>query len=285
MKWVGGRADHRFDGVQRAARSFCAGFGVVGNLFHRDGELFDSARGVSDFLILLRRASLHFVGGHQNVVGAGSNFHGRFANALQHLSEVVEHVVDGIGDVTKRIVGHFSAQGQFAARHLIDHRKKFSDAALQIFAGFLIGVGLGHFGDGAVQVFRNVAELIVGLQVNARACIPGGDPLGEFRHLLHRRDDGAAEAPGEKAADRQRQQCGRSRRAAPLGSDVKSSSDLSLNRPAHGIPARLQRRAPAHSKASVRRLNSIAISLLPPKLLLPGVVTTLQHHANSMQNL
>ncbi len=200
--------------VERAARRFGAGFGVVGNLFHRDGELFDSARGVSDFLILLGCASLHFVGGHKNVVGAGSNFHGRFANALQHLSEVVEHVVDGIGDVTKRVVGHFSAQGQFAARHLIDHRKKFSDAALQIFAGFLIGVGLGHFGYCAVQVFRNVAELIVGLQVNARACIPGGDPLGEFRELLHRRDHRAAQAPGEKSADRQRQQCSQNHAAA-----------------------------------------------------------------------
>ena len=117
-------------GVQRAARCFRAGFGVVGHLFHRNGELFDGARGVGDFLVLLRRAGLHFVGGNENVIGARGDFHGGFADALENFSEVVEHVVDGVRDVAERVVGDFSAQGQVTTRHLVDDREQLRDAAL-----------------------------------------------------------------------------------------------------------------------------------------------------------
>src|SRR5258705_1093619 len=40
----------RSGGVERAASSFRAGFGVVGHLFHRYGEFFDGAGRVRDFL-------------------------------------------------------------------------------------------------------------------------------------------------------------------------------------------------------------------------------------------
>jgi len=43
----------------------------------------------------------------ENVVGAGSDFHGRFANALENFGEVVEHVVDGVRDVAERVAGDF----------------------------------------------------------------------------------------------------------------------------------------------------------------------------------
>ena len=99
-----------FGGVQRTACSFRASFRVVRHLFHRNRQLFHGARRIGDFLILLRRAGLHFVGRHKNVVGARCDFHGRFAHALKNLREVVEHVVDGVRDVTQRVVGDFPAQ-------------------------------------------------------------------------------------------------------------------------------------------------------------------------------
>ena len=53
-------------------------------------------------------------------------------------------------DVAERVVGHFAAQGQIAARHLIDDRQQVGDAALQCVAGFLIARGLRDLGHRAV---------------------------------------------------------------------------------------------------------------------------------------
>src|ERR1700731_2541875 len=49
-------------------------------------------------------------------------------DALENLGEVVEHVVDGVRDVAKRVVGDFSARGQIAARHLVDDGEQLGDA-------------------------------------------------------------------------------------------------------------------------------------------------------------
>src|SRR5205823_4253032 len=146
-------------------------------------------------LVLLGGAGLHFVGGDENVVGARGHFHGGFANALENLGEIVEHVVDGVGDVAESVVGDFAAQGELAASDLIDDREEFGDATLQIFAGFLIGVGLGDFGDSAIQVFGDVAKLVVGLQVGAGTGVASGEPLRKFGELLHGSNHRAAEPP------------------------------------------------------------------------------------------
>ena len=130
-------------------------------MFHRDGKFFDGAGGVRDFLILLRCAGLHFVGGDENVIGAGGDFHGSLADALENFSEVVKHVVDGVCDVAEGIIGDFAAKREFTARNLVDDGKEFGDAALQRLAGFLVGVGFGDFRDGAIQVLRNIAKLVI----------------------------------------------------------------------------------------------------------------------------
>ncbi len=38
----------------------------------------------------------------------------------------------------ERVVSYLSAQGQVAARHLVDHRQQVGDAALQRFRRFLV---------------------------------------------------------------------------------------------------------------------------------------------------
>ncbi len=166
-----------FGCVERTASSFRAGFGVVGHLFHRNGELFDSAGRIGDFLILLRSAGLHFVGGDENVVGARSYFHRGFADALENLGEDVEHVVDGVRDIAERVVGNFAAQRQIAARDLVNDGEQLGDAALQVVAGFLVAGGLGDASDGAIQVFGDVAKLIVRVDLDARSRVAGGQAL------------------------------------------------------------------------------------------------------------
>src|SRR5207253_7324709 len=135
-------------------------------------------------VVLLGGCGLHFVGGDWNVVGASGDFHCSLANPLENLGEVVQHVVDGVGDVAASVVGDFAAQCHFTARNLIDDRKKLRDAALQRLAGFLIGVSFGDFRDSAVQVFRNVAKLIVRLNVRTGASVTGGEAFREFGKLL-----------------------------------------------------------------------------------------------------
>ena len=66
----------------------------------------------------------------------------------------------GVRDVAQRVVGDFAAQGQVAARHLVDDRQQFRDAALQRVVRFLVARGLEHFSHGAVQIVGDVAELI-----------------------------------------------------------------------------------------------------------------------------
>src|SRR6266567_1823822 len=195
-----------FSSVKSAPRSFGAGLGVVRNLFHRDGKLFDGARRVRDFLILLRCAGLHFVGSDENVVGASGDFHGSLADALENFSEVVEHVVDGVRDVAEGIVGDFAAKREFAARDLVDDREELRDAALQRLAGFLVGIGFRNFRDGAIQVLRNIAKFVIRLNVCTCASITRRETFREFGELLDRRDDSAAQAPGQKPTDRERQQ-------------------------------------------------------------------------------
>src|SRR5205085_2980728 len=134
---VGDGAVALLGGVKSAACGFRAGFSVVGNLFHRDGKLFNSARGICDFLVLLSGAGLHFIGGNKNVVRAGGDFHGGLADALENLGEIVEHVVDGISDVAQSVVGDFAAQRQIAAGNLVDDGQELGDAALEILVGFL----------------------------------------------------------------------------------------------------------------------------------------------------
>ena len=115
------RAVALLGGIERAARSFGAGFRVIRYLLHGDGQFFHRRRGVGDFLILLGRARGHLVGGHENLVCTGGHVDGALAYALEHGGEVVEHVVDRIHHVAQRIVGHLAAQRQVAARHLVDH--------------------------------------------------------------------------------------------------------------------------------------------------------------------
>src|SRR5262249_27345969 len=189
-----------FGGVQCAARGFGAGFSVVGDLFHGDRKLFHGTGGVGDFLVLLGCAGLHFVGGDENVVGARGNFHGSLTNALKHLGEVVEHVVDGVGHVAQGVAGDLAAHREFAAGNLVNGGEKFRDAALQRLTGFLVAVGFRDFSDGAIQIFRDVAEVVIGLDVGARAGIAGCEAFRKFRELLYRRDN-AAEAPRQDDAD------------------------------------------------------------------------------------
>ena len=203
-----------FGGVERAASCFRAGFGVVGHLFHRYGEFFDGAGRVRDFLVLLRRAGLHFVGSYENVVGARGDFHRGFANALENLREVVEHVVDGVCDVPERVIGDFAAQRQIAARNLIDDREQFGDAALQVVASFLVAGGFRDASYGAIQIFGDVAELIVGVDFNARARVAGGKALGELRELGHRTNKRAVQPPREKYDRPQHQEQGNQHRPA-----------------------------------------------------------------------
>jgi len=192
-----------FGGVESATRGFSAGLGVIGNLFHRDGEFFHGAGGVGDFLILLRGAGLHFVGGDKNVVRASGNFHGGLADAFENLHEIVQHVVDGIRDVAERVVGDFAARRQVAASHLVDDVQQFGDATLQRLASFLIVVGLRDASDGAIQVFRDVAKLVGAADFRARTGIACGEALGKFSQLSCRRRELAAQQPEEKRHGRQ----------------------------------------------------------------------------------
>src|SRR6202043_1680915 len=130
-----------FGGVEGAAGGFGAGFRVVGHLLHRDGKFFYGAGGVGAFLILLGGPGLHFVGGDENVVGAGGDLHGGLAHALKNLGEVVEHVVDGVRDVAEGVVGDLTAKRQVAARDLVDDGQELRDAALEVVVGFLVAVG------------------------------------------------------------------------------------------------------------------------------------------------
>src|SRR4029077_11899246 len=98
-----------------------------------------------------------------------------------NLGEVVEHVVDGVGDVAERVVGDLSAQGQIAARDLVNDRQQFGNAALQMVAGLLVAGGFGDASDGAIKIFSDVAEFIAGGDLHARPRVADGQALRELR--------------------------------------------------------------------------------------------------------
>jgi hypothetical protein len=209
---------------------------------------------------LLSGAGLHFIGGDENVVGAGGYFHGGLANALENLGEIIEHVVDGVGDVAEGVVGNLAAQGQFAARNLVDDGQQLGDAALQRLAGFLVAVGLGDLGDSAIQILRDVAEVVVGLNVGARAGIAGSQALREFRELMDRRDD-ATEAPRQNDADDRRDAYGDEQ----AGTFARATARLFAR--AEGEPYRPRIGQRRSGQLASRSCHSIAISSLPPKLI------------------
>src|SRR5579875_1120805 len=117
--------------VSRTARLPCSGIecpacglrtclGVVRHLLHRHCELFHGRGGIRNLLVLLGRTCGHFVGGDKNVVCAAVYVDCRLPDALNKRGEVVEHQVYRINHIPKRVIGDFPAQGQIAARHLIN---------------------------------------------------------------------------------------------------------------------------------------------------------------------
>ncbi len=76
--------------------------------------------------------------------------------------------------------------------------EQLGDAALEIVVGFLVAGGFGDFGDGAIEVVGDVAEFVAGVNFGAGASVAGGEALGEFRELLDRGQERAAEPPGEE---------------------------------------------------------------------------------------
>src|SRR6267154_2273926 len=143
-------------------------------------------------------AGLLLGGGDQDVVGARGDFHGGFAHAFENLGEVVEHVVDGVRDVAEGVVGDLAAERQVAAGHLVDDGEQLGDAALEMIAGFLVAGGLRDASDSAIEIFRDVAELIVGADLRASTGIADGEALGELREILHRCDERAIQSPAKE---------------------------------------------------------------------------------------
>src|SRR5207245_11810924 len=112
-------------------------------------------------------------------------FHGRLAHALQDLSEVVEHVVDRVRDIAQRVIGDLAAQRQVAARYLVDDAQQLGDAPLQGVIRILVARRLGDLGHGAVQVVRNVDQLVVRIDSGAGAGLTRGVTLRDSPATQH----------------------------------------------------------------------------------------------------
>ena len=138
---------------------------------------------------MLGGAGGHFLGGNQNRVGAAGNIDRGLAHALQHLGEVVEHVIDGIHHVAQRVVGHLAAQRQVAAGDLAGDGQEFGHALLQRVLRFLVEDGARDFVGGAVKIFRDVTEIVGGIELHARAIFARAQLLAEIGELFHWPDD------------------------------------------------------------------------------------------------
>ena len=119
-----------FGSVQRSARRFGGGFSVVRHLFHRHRQLFHCGGSIGDLLVLLNGAAGHIFRGEQYFVRAGGNVNGGLTHALEHLHEVLKHVVHGINNVAERVVGNPPAQREITAGNLAYNRKEFRNALL-----------------------------------------------------------------------------------------------------------------------------------------------------------
>ena len=169
---------------------------------------------------MLRCSRLHFIGGHQNVVGACGHFHGSFADALENLGEIVEHVVDRIRHVSQGVAGYLPALRQVATRHLVDDTQQFGDATLQRVIRVLVARCLGHLGNRAIQVFCDVAQLIVRSDFCACPGIACRQPFGEFGEGLYRSQQ-RTEAPCQDDRCQQRQHNGQQHRSSGRRAEVK----------------------------------------------------------------
>ena len=100
--------------------------------------------------------------------------------------EIIQHKINGIGNIAERVVGDLPAQRQVAPRHLIDEVQQVRDALLEQFLRLLVSVGLGHARGGPVQIFRDHAELILDGHFRLGARIACREPLGEGRQRSDR---------------------------------------------------------------------------------------------------
>src|SRR6266404_1171033 len=126
------------------------------------------------------------------------------APALKNFGEIVEHVVDRVRYVSKGVVGHLAALCQITARNLVDDTQQFRDAALQRVVGVLVARSLGDLGDRTIQVFRNVAQFIIRLNLGARARVARGQTFGKLRQRLDQRQQ-RTEPPCEDAPNHHRE--------------------------------------------------------------------------------
>ena len=94
---------------------------------------------------------------------------GGFANALENFREVVEHEVHGIHDVAERVVGHFAANGQVAARNFFDGIQQVGNAALEGILRLLVSDGMGDFRGAAVEILGDEFKFVAGFNLRARA--------------------------------------------------------------------------------------------------------------------
>ena len=129
----------------------------------------------------------------QNLIRAGADVNRGLADALENLGEVVEHEVHGVDHVAERVVGDFAADGQVAARHLIDCVEQVGDAALERILRLLIGHRVRHLRGAAIQVLGDQAEFVVAVEFRARACVTGHEPLGKLRELADRLEHALAQ--------------------------------------------------------------------------------------------
>src|SRR5213078_2370442 len=125
--------------------------------------------------------------------------------------------------------------------------QQLRDAALQGIVRFLIARCLGDFGDGAIEVIRDEAEFVVGLDFSARASIARREPLGELSEVLPRRHARIAATPSAINAAIITEPL------APLGKLPKSNSDTPPDsRPAwYASPSTMKSASPL-TKTSVQ---------------------------------
>ena len=202
---VANRAVSLFGGIQRAPGGFGAGFGVVGDLLHRNRELFDGADEVFVISWSCCVAPVgHIVRGIENLVGARADVDCGLADALENFGEVVEHEVDGVDDVAEgvfvtlpRMVRSPRATWLIVLSRSVMLRCSESCACWFVAAWATFGGVRLKFS--AMNPNSSLASF------RARATVTRREPLGEFREFADRFDDALAQHESERQRCNQRQ--------------------------------------------------------------------------------
>src|SRR5882757_9282470 len=103
---------------------------------------------------------------------------------------------------------------QTATRHLVDHRQQVRDAPLQRIVRFLVARSLRNLRHRAIQILRDVAELVVGADIRPRLAVTRGQPFRERGQLTDGRQNCRAKPPCQHDAHANRDDDGNNRSAA-----------------------------------------------------------------------